>query len=150
MENIYQESIAAVQQGAKFQVNFQKMMLKIDNKVIINNGKYEGNLGLSLVTSAEEFILKVETMYDSYKHSMPSERSESQRRKYFIALPEKCLEDEDMMYGVSRDLAQITLELYILCQVLLGFKWDENVMGKWFWQSAKDNDLVILRKWINK
>jgi hypothetical protein len=28
------------------------------------------------------------------------------------------------------------------------FKWDEETMGKWFWQSKKDKDLVILRQWI--
>lgn len=148
MENIYQESIAAVQQGAKFQVNFTKKLLKIDNQVIINNGNYEGELGVQLANT-EEFVSTVETMYDAYKHSMPSERSESQRCKYFMALPERCLADEDMMYGVSRDYAQITLELYVLCQILLGFQWNESVMGKWFWQSTKDSDLVILRKWIN-
>ena len=25
---------------------------------------------------------------------------------------------------------------------------DPETMGKWFWQSEKDKDLVILRKWV--
>ena len=56
--------------------------------------------------------------------------------------------DEDMLYGKRRDPAQIELELYILCQVLLGMEWNEALMGKWFWQSKEDKDLVILKQWI--
>lgn len=149
MENIYQESIVAVEQGAKFKVDFQKRLLKIGDKIIIDNGKYEGNLGIEVVGDIIEFVANVESMYDSYKHSMPSERSENKRKRYFIALPEKDLDDEDMLYGVGRDVAQITLELYLLSQILLGFQWNEAVMGKWFWQSQVDKDLVILRKWFN-
>lgn len=149
MKNIYQESIAAVEQGVKFKVDFQKKLLKIGDKTIIDNGKYEGNLGIELVSDITEFIANIENLYDPYKHSMPSERSENQRKRYFIALPEKELDDDDMLYGVGRDVAQITLELYILSQILLGFQWNEAIMGKWFWQSKVDKDLVILRKWFN-
>lgn len=55
---------------------------------------------------------------------------------------------EDMLFGVGRDIAQVELELYILCQIILGIGWDANKMGKWFWQSNKDRDLVILKNWI--
>ena len=54
-----------------------------------------------------------------------------------------------MLYGKRRDPAQIELELYILCQVLLGMEWNEALMGKWFWQSKEDKDLVILKQWIH-
>lgn len=149
MKNIYQESILAVSQGAKFKVDLQQRSLKIGKKFIINEGKYDGELGIQIAENVEEFIAKIEELYDAYKHSIPSERSENQRRKYFMALSEKDLDDDDMLYGVSRDFAQISLELYILCQILLGFQWDEDMMGKWFWQSKKDKDLVILKQWIN-
>ena len=66
----------------------------------------------------------------------------------FRALPERELSDDDMLYGKRRDPAQIELELYILCQVLLGMEWNEERMGKWFWQSKEDKDLVILKQWI--
>lgn len=68
--------------------------------------------------------------------------------KYFKALSDKDLEDEDMLFGVGRDIAQVELELYILCQIILGIGWDANKMGKWFWQSNKDRDLVILKNWV--
>ena len=53
-----------------------------------------------------------------------------------------------MLYGERRDSAQIRLELYILCQILGGLTWNPEKMGKWFWQSEMDKDLVILKNWI--
>lgn len=47
MNNIYQEAIQAVEEGAKFKVDFQSRSLKLDGKFIIQNGKYEGDLGVS-------------------------------------------------------------------------------------------------------
>lgn len=46
MENIYQSAIQAVENGAKFQVNFQDRSLKLDGKYIIHNGTFEGDLGV--------------------------------------------------------------------------------------------------------
>lgn len=37
---------------------------------------------------------------------------------------------------------------HFLCQIILGIGWDANKMGKWFWQSNKDRDLVILKNWV--
>lgn len=147
MNNIYQEAVQAVADGAKFKVDFQSRSLKLDGKYIIQNGKYEGDLGV-LNCSEDDFFTNVEELYHCYKHSVPSERSESKSRLYFKALPERELSDDAMMYGERRDKAQIKLELYILCQVLNGFKWNPETMGKWFWQSKVDRDLVILRNWI--
>ena len=53
-----------------------------------------------------------------------------------------------MLYGERRDKAQIELELFILSQLLNGFKWNAEKFGKWFWQSANDKDLIILRDWV--
>ena len=53
-----------------------------------------------------------------------------------------------MMYGERRDKAQIRLELYVLCLLINGLKWDSGKMGNWFWQSETDKDLVILKKWV--
>lgn len=147
MNNIYQESVQAVKDGAKFRVDLERRNLTIDGKKIITNGEYEGELGMSLAT-LDDFLYTVERLYTFYKHSVPSERSESKSRQYFRALPERELSDEDMLYGKRRDPAQIELELYILCQVLLGMEWNEERMGKWFWQSKENKDLVILKQWI--
>lgn len=147
MENIYQSAIQAVENGAKFQVNFQDRSLKLDGKYIIHNGTFEGDLGVKLCDE-RECLSEVEMLYQRYKYSVPSERSESKSRKYFKALPELDLSDDDMMFGERRDKAQIELELYLLCQIILGFKWNAKTMGNWFWQSNTDKDLVILKDWV--
>lgn len=145
--NIYQEAIQAVGNGASFNINFQTRSFKLNGKYVIQEGKYEGEPGVSCCNE-EEFLAEVEELYHRYKHSVPSERSEGKSRLYFMALPEKKLCDDDMLYGERRDKAQIELELYVLCQILGGLKWNPEKMGRWFWQSSADKDLVILRNWI--
>lgn len=147
MNNIYQKTIQAVENGAKFKIDFQSRSLKLNNQYIIQNGKYEGELGIP-ACNEDEFFITIEELYHRYKHSIPSERSEGKSRLYFMALPESSLSDDDMMYGEHRDKAQIELELYVLCQILGGFKWNPEKIGKWFWQSEADKDLVILRNWM--
>ena len=148
MENIYQKSVQSVEQGSEFKIDFKTRSLKLNGKYIIRNSQYEVSLGIEPCTSIDDFLSNVELLYDRYKHSVPSEVSEYKKKKYFKALSEKDLEDEDMLFGTGRDKAQIELELYILCQILLGIDWNDNKMGKWFWQSSKDLDLVILKDWI--
>lgn len=147
MNNIYQSAIKSVENGSNFKVDFQSRSLKIDGKYVIKEGKYEGDLGASS-SNEDRFFTTVEELYSRYKHSVPSERSESKSRQYFTALPERDLSDEAMLYGERRDKAQIELELYILCQIILEFRWIAEKMGKWFWQSKSDKDLVILRDWV--
>lgn len=147
MNNIYQEAIQAVEDGASFKVDFQSRSLKLNGKFIIQNGKYEGDLGVQKCTE-DDFFTNVEELYRIYKHSVPSERSESKSRQYFRAFSEKDLNDDDMLYGERRDKAQIELELYVLCRILDGFEWNSEKLGNWFWQSKADKDLVILRNWI--
>lgn len=145
--NIYQKAIQAVEDGASFKIDFQSRGLKLNGKYVIKEGKYEGELGVPCCNE-KEFLANVEELYRTYKHSVPSERSESKSRQYFLAFPERSLSDDAMLYGERRDKAQIELELYILCQILGGFKWNPEKMGRWFWQSKVDKDLVILRHWI--
>ena len=68
---------------------------KNGGKPVIRNGQYEGELGVPPCTG-KEFFANVEELYRRYKHSIPSERSESRSRRYFTALPERELDDEDM------------------------------------------------------
>lgn len=147
MDTIYSKSVRSVEEGANFKVDFCSRSLKIDGKTLIEEGRYEGELGIA-PDSEEKFFIHVEELYHAYKHSIPSERSESRSKRYFRALPEQELSDEAMLYGQRRDRAQAELELYILCQVLHGLKWNPETMGRWFWQSKEDKDLVILRQWV--
>lgn len=147
MENIYNEAIQKVKEGARFRINFEKRSLKIDGKYVIKNGEYEGTL--LTPTDSDATISYVEALYNRYRHSIPSERSEGQRKTYFQALSEQELSDEDMLYGERREEAQIKLELYILCAILNGtLKWDEIAKDKWFWQSPRYSSLILLKQWI--
>lgn len=144
---IYEEIIKAVENGAKFTVNFQKRTCKVNGKVIVNDMQYDGFLGTYPYTE-DEIISKIEQLYQEYKHSVPSERSESHLRYYFKALPEKELSDEDMMYGEQREVARCRLELYVLfCIILSRLTWNPS-WGTWFWRSENDKDLIILKDWI--
>lgn len=143
---IFEKAVDAVTYGEKFKVNLEKRNLKIGNKYLIKDGKYDGVLYNGVGFSISTF----EDLYQVYKHSRPSERSENKQRKYFKALKLNELEEDDMLYGDDRELAQLSLEIYLLCWILSGtFVWDEESMGKWFWQSQNDKDLVILRSWID-
>lgn len=141
----YDEIINAVENGAKFTINFQKRTCRVNGKIVMS--EEDKPKDTPYLTHAV-VLFAIEQRYKAYKHSVPSERSESHRRYYFKALPEKELTDEDMMYGERREVARCKLELYILIQLLRGNLAWENRWGRWFWKSENDKNLIILRDWI--
>lgn len=150
MSTIYENALQRIEDGAKFKIDFKSRTLRVNSRCLIDNGVYDRELGIGQAADEQEFFDEVEKRYARYKHSLPSERSTGKQRLYFMALPESELQDEDMWFGTGRDAAQFELEMYILCQLLQGFVWNERTMGKWFWQSRNDRDLVILREWMEK
>lgn len=148
MNNIYNNAIQQVREGAKFKVNFESKSLRINGQYVIKNGQYEGNLGIDKIESVEA-LSEIERLYSRYRHSIPSERDTVSNKLYFHALKESELWDEDMLFGEHRQEAQIKLELYVLCLILNGsLVWDEFAKDKWFWQSRNFPSLVILKQWI--
>lgn len=146
MQNIYTESIERVSNGARFLVDYQQRSLKINGRYIIKKGEHKGDLGLK---ASSDPLPHITSLYKRYQHSLPSERSESKHKRYFAALPEHELTDEDMFFGEQRDIAQIKLELYVLIMILNGsLKWNDFAEGKWFWQSPEVKELIILKDWI--
>ena len=141
----YDEIINAVENGAKFTINFQKRTCRVNGKIVMS--EEDKPKDTPYLTHAV-VLFAIEQRYKAYKHSVPSERSESHRRYYFKALPEKELTDEDMMYGERREVARCKLELYVLMQLLRGNLAWENRWGRWFWKSENDKDLIILRDWV--
>ncbi len=144
---IYEELIQKVSEGSRFNINFETRTMKIGKKKVINNGEY-GNKELINIKTNNPLDI-IENLYSQYKFSIPSERSENKRRGYFKALAANELTDEELICGERREVARARLEGFILCMILNGkLTWDEFTMGKWFWQSNNDPDLVILKKWI--
>ena len=141
----YDEIINAVENGAKFTINFRKRTCRVNGKIVMS--EEDKPKDTPYLTHAV-VLFAIEQRYAAYKHSVPSERSESHRRYYFKALPEKELSDEDMMYGERREVARCKLELYVLMQLLRGNLYWDGRWGTWFWCSKNDKDLIILRDWI--
>jgi hypothetical protein len=151
MMTIYEELIKRVEDGESFYINFKNQSLKIGKKFVVTDGFYDDDRILFTTSELEmsDVLSYIETLYDNYKYSLPSERSDSKRRTYFKALSVDKLTDEQMATGERREVARAKLEGFILCMIVDGFfVWDEEEMGKWFYQSDRDPDLVILRSWI--
>ena len=151
--SIYAELIERVDNGERFYIDFEKQTLRIGKEYLIKDGKYDTSkelFGIEIY-SLPVALHMIRELYKSYKYSLPSERSECKRKKYFKALSIDELTDEQLMCASKRETAQASLEGFILCAVLdRQLTWDEEVMhGKWFYQSKKDPDLVILRRWID-
>lgn len=150
---IYDLAEFLVSRGAKFHIDLKKRNLIINGKYIIKNGEYNTKRFLHNIqfeeATLDETLEKLDDLFVEYHHSRPTERSMSHQRNYFKALKERDLSDLDMMYAPVRDLAQLRLELALLVFILKGeFKWDEEICGKWFWQSSAHKDFVILREWV--
>ena len=149
--SLYLEALKRVQNGETFHIDFEKRIMKVGRDTIVDNGVYD----TTRILYNEEFygpqilLNMIEERYINYKYSLPSERSDSKRRKYFKALPVDELTDEQMICSIPRETAQFVLEAFILCMILRGdFIWNEEIMGKWFYQHPSEPDLVILRSWV--
>ena len=148
---IYEELIKRVEEGETFYINFKNKALKIGKKFLIADGVYDSERTLHEMSQCtmSGVLSTIESLYENYKYSLPSERSDNKRRTYFKALSVDKLTDRQMIVGERREVARAKLEGFLLCMIVSGhFVWDENLMGKWFWQSKNDPDLVILRSWI--
>jgi hypothetical protein len=149
--SIYLEMLEKVENGERFYINFEKRAMKVGGKVIIDNGEYDTSKKLydGEIYSLDALLSEIKALYKKYKYSLPSERSDNKRRKYFKALSVDELTDEQLIIGQPREVAQFALEAFILCTILNGdFVWDEETMGKWFYEHPSDPDLVILKSWI--
>ena len=151
-ESIFELAEKLVERGYKFRVSLESKSLMVNRKYLIKDGVWNKSRPLQRIEPIDEDAMwkLLDGLYEEYYHSRPSERSSSAKKSYFKALKESQLEDEDMMYAPVRDLAQLRLELTILCMVIAGrLVWDEKKYGKWFWQSKNNKNFVILRKWID-
>ena len=148
MDNIYQDTLQAIAQGQLVQVDVRRRRLTVERHTVIDGGQYTGQLGLPQMPT-DEALRRVEEAYAAYKHSVP-ERGRRKSRSLFKAVDEAELSDEQLMWMEDRRSAQCRLELTLLLLVLNGSigAGSEVFQGKWFWQSERDHDLVILKEWI--
>lgn len=141
------DGVERVFNGEKFYIDFENRTMKIGKDKIIERGEFDNEK--ELYEKTDDVLSVVERLYEIYRRSLPSERSDKKNRVYFKALSADEMTDEQLIKGIRREIAQYMLEGFILCAIINGdLVWDEETMGKWFWQSTKYPDLVILRKWI--
>ena len=150
--SIFLKGLEQVENGKRFYIDFEQRILKVGQDKLIDNGEYDTSQVLydERFDNPQSLFDKVRELYIAYKFSLPSERSDKKRRKYFKALPIEELTDEQLIYGARREVAQYLLEAFILCAVINGdFVWDDEIRGKWFYKDKFEQDLVILKNWIN-
>lgn len=146
-QEAYDLAVELVERGAGFYVNLKKHELHVAGSRVVADGKYLGKPGL---LDCGDPLARIEELYARYKRSVPSEKTERRRRNgtQFIALEFEDLDDNDFLYGDRRNEAQAKLEMFVILSVATGqLKWTDG-MGKWFWKSPKDRDLVLLKDWI--
>ena len=147
------KGLEQVENGERFYIDFEKRTMKIGQEKVIDNGKYDTSQVLYDVKceNSRTLLDKARGLYIAYKFSLPSERSDKKRKKYFKTLSIDELTDEQLICGTRREVAQYMLEAFILCAILNGdFVWDDDIHGKWFYQDKIEKDLVILKSWITK
>lgn len=140
---LYDEIINSVSNGSVFNVDLKKKVLQLDkNNVPLDNMSVN-------ISSSEDMLSTIHKLFERYKYSVPSERSEGKRRRYFKALKLSEIDYDDFMFGEGRDTAQIKLELYVLLSSIY-YKnfWEEIFKEHFFYQSDKDRDLIILKDWV--
>lgn len=140
---LYDEIINSVSSGSVFNVDLKKKVLQLDkNNVPLDNINVN-------ISSSEDMLSTIHKLFERYKYSVPSERSEGKRRRYFKALKLSEIEYDDFMFGEGRDTAQIKLELYVLLSSIYHKDfWEEIFKEHFFYQSDKDKDLIILKDWV--
>ena len=151
--SIFLKGLEQVENGEKFHIDFEQRTMKVGQDKIIDKGEYDTSQVLydERFDNPQILLDKLRELYIAYKFSLPSERSDKKRKKYFKALPIDELTDEQLIYGARREVAQYMLEAFILCAIINGdFVWDDEIHGKWFFQDKSEQDLVILKKWITK
>ena len=122
--------------------------MKQHNKTVISNGRIMSDVEISDEPVTVEMI---EKLYAKYKYSIPHENRKSDS-KYFKALSQDELTDEQLITGKPRKEAAEALERTILTGIInKSLTWESfkpKNEKQWFWKSKKDPDLVILKEWI--
>lgn len=123
-------------------INLETKTLKDKNKTLIDNGIPVNGY---IISSEPITFEQLEELYHIYKHSVPN--TIKYKKQYFKALDSNQLDTKDLITGANRQIAKENLELAILIGVLNGsLIWPNE--NQWFWQSEKDKDFVLLKKWI--
>ena len=102
--SILLKGLEQVENGERFHINFEQRTMKIGQDKMIDGGEYDTSQ--VLYESSQSLLDTIRELYILYKYSLPSERSDTKRKKYFKALPIEELTDEQLIYGARLEVAQ--------------------------------------------
>lgn len=123
-------------------IDFKRKTAVDGHKVLIKNGVAVGDFK---IPDDPVTIEQIEELYAVYKTSVPN--GIRYKRPYFRALSADQLTTQNLIAGANRQEAKDKLELTVLIGILNGsLVWPDQT--KWFWQSEKDKDLILLRDWF--
>lgn len=155
VKTVFWEACRRLEEGAGFSIDFKAKSMKVGKKQYIKNGKFDRSVfdGLYVdrykTSGGKTPLESIRHYYTLYRNSVPSEKSMSVRSGYFTALTLEQLSDDDMMYGLNRDLARFRLEFYVLmCIIERWIDWNGLAGNKWFWASEDCPGLILLKEWF--
>ena len=125
------EFIKKVEDGQPFRISFEKREVRLNGFLV--------DIDFELPDNIEEKLFE---LFRNYKYSVPSAKADS---KYFFALDEKKLSTKQLAENEHRYIARAKLEIYVL-GLIINNKWDFG--DKWYWQSKRDSNLVLFKKWF--
>lgn len=148
-QTIYDYAYHKVEAGADFKVDFSRRRVEVDGEVLIDDGKYDGEIGVPKHKEFRSVLIDIESLYHNYKYSMPTERSEHKKHSYFYhATEEERTKRGGAWYAENRDFAQFCLEFVFLGYVLTGqLTWQPEWTG-YYWRPSKESTLRIQKEWI--
>lgn len=123
-------------------IDLESKTLKENGKCLIKEGIPQNNYQISQKPITWE---QLEKLYEEYKYSMPN--GVKYKKMYFKALEFEDLDTSHLVNGENRTKAKEKLELTLLTGILnKSLTWPDH--KKWFWQSIKDKDFILLKKWF--
>ncbi len=123
-------------------IDFRTRSAKTEHGYIIKDGMPVNGFQLR---QEPVTIDELESLYEAYKNSTPN--TQRHTKSYFKAKKFEEMTTDELISGANREKAREDLELTLLQGILNGsVTWSDP--KKWFWQSKKDKDFVILRSWV--
>ena len=141
----YEEIIEKVESGVRCSVDFKNRVVKLDGKAVELEPE-----SVEIIENLDDWLTKVEDLYDDYKYSRPTKSSNNKARFKALSvsqLIEECGHDA-LSNPIGRDVALARLEVFIVLSLLNGsFNPDELFTKDWFFQGA-DKSLIIRKDWF--
>lgn len=159
-QTIYNYAFHKVCNGADFKIDLKTHTVVVDGEVLIDGGKYDGELGLQKYEAPEEYVQRwalndIEIEYGLYWCSMPTKKSMEKRHNQFVAmsLDEVMKRGAESSFAQNRDWCQFALEFKVLFHIITGQlkwldEWTEQGMTYYWKPNNPDNQLRLQREWF--